>query len=310
MSLEESQPAGRYTALLDGGDSYRIITSLSEYLVNKRTGLITSIIGGGKEMLASPVTPIIWRAPIDNDRRIKVEWYNACFDRAFCDCRGTEITRFDDRGVGIRASLVIGANGLRPFAFCDADYLFLPDGGVTVALKVRVREGLPPLPRFGLAFNMPEGNEQLRYYGRGTAESYEDKRYASRVGLYRVAVKDNFEHYVRPQENMSHADTLWASVTDLSGNGLLLTSPGRRFPFTAQHYTPKQLTETRHDFELVPMKETFVAVDYRQTATGSASCGPALPERLRLSETEFGMTLRLLPVNINDCDAFAEARKK
>ena len=310
VSLADSQPAGRYVALLECGNCYKIITSTSEYLLDRRRGLITSITGCGKEMLASPVSPIIWRAPTDNDRRIKVEWQNACFDRAFCDCRGTSIEKFDDSGVEISASLVIAANGSRPFVYCDASYLFLPDGGVTVTVNAKVREGLPPLPRFGLAFTMPEGSEQIRYYGLGPAESYADKRLASSVGLYKTTPTENFEHYVRPQENMSHADTLWASVTDLSGNGLLLTAPGRRFPFTCQHFTPEQLTKTRHDFELVPMKETFVCVDYKQAGIGSNSCGPVLAEELRFSETSFEYTVRILPVNINDADPFFEACKK
>ena len=46
---------------------------------------------------------------------------------------------------------------------------------------------------------MPEGAEQMRYFGYGPHESYADKRLASRLGLFSSTVKDNYQPYVRPQ---------------------------------------------------------------------------------------------------------------
>ena len=310
LSRKSAQPEGYATALIEDECGYKIITANAEYSVNRRTGLVSSIKYGGRETLASPIEPKIWRAPTDNDRKIRLEWQKYCFDKAFCDCRGTRVTEFSDAGVVIEADLVVAANGSRPFCFAGMRYEFLPDGTLGIECKVKVREEMPPLPRFGLGLTMPEGNERIRYYGRGPVESYEDKRHASSAGLYSVSVSDNFEHYVRPQENSSHTDTLWAAVTDVSGFGLLFTSNGRKFPFTAQHFTPEQLTATRHDFELVPMKETFVCLDYRQAGIGSNSCGPVLREDLRLDETEFDFSFTVIPCCINDTDAFLEARKK
>ena len=46
-------------------------------------------------------------------------------------------------------------------------YTFLAEGGVILHWDVDVREDLPFLPRFGVEFTMPGGNEYLRYFGRG-----------------------------------------------------------------------------------------------------------------------------------------------
>ena len=141
-------------------------------------------------------------------------------------------------------------------------------------------------------------------------ESYRDKRHASKQGVYKTKVSDHFEHYVKPQENMAHADTRWMAVAGLEGHGLMAVTAGEDFSFNCAHYTPMQLTNTAHDYELVPMKETCVNLDMIQSGIGSNSCGPGLHPRWQLSEKQFSFSIRLLPARVNDVDGFAEMRKR
>jgi beta-galactosidase len=80
------------------------------------------------------------------------------------------------------------------------------------------------------------------------------------------------------------------------------------FTFNAQHYSPKMLDETKHDYELVPSKSTFVTVDYKQNGIGSNSCGPELGEKYRFKEREFNCAFRIKPVITSEIDAFEESR--
>ena len=178
---------------------------------------------------------------------------------------------------------------------------------MAIETAVQVAPDLPYLPRFGFQFQMPADCEQLRYFGRGPLESYIDKKQASRIGLYHTTVTEHFEPYIRPQENMAHAETRWMEVANLAGNGLLATNTegSDMFSFNCSHYTPEQLTKTAHDYELVPMEETVVNIDYRHAGIGSNSCGPDLAHALRLSETQFAFSVRLLPVLVNDTCPFA-----
>jgi beta-galactosidase len=153
---------------------------------------------------------------------------------------------------------------------------------------------------------MPEMNEKFAYFGRGPMESYCDKRLASWVGLFRSDVCDNHEPYVFPQENSSHDDTLWATVANFAGHGLLFSAPESVFTVNASHYSAKQLTDCRHEYELVPAKETFVYLDYKQSGIGSNSCGPGLEGKWQLNEKEFSFALRIKPVMVNDIDPFME----
>ena len=135
--------------------------------------------------------------------------------------------------------------------------------------------------------------EDVRYFGYGPYESYEDKRLASRVSLFKTTVTDNFEHYVRPQENSSHYGCKWADVTSTAGQGLYFSAES--FSLSVSHYDPLYLTGFDHDFELVPEHETTVIIDYRNAGIGSASCGPHLAEEYRIDEKEIDFAFSFKP---------------
>jgi beta-galactosidase len=103
------------------------------------------------------------------------------------------------------------------------------------------------------------------------------------------------EDYIMPQENGSHFGTEWALVSNLLGMGLLFIGVDD-FSFNASHFTPEDLTNARHNYELKPRKETIVHVDYKVSGVGSASCGPELLEKYRLSDSKIHYRLRIKPV--------------
>lgn len=290
-------------------ETVTIRTADTIYRVNRLCGLIESVVHEGHELLATPIRPTVWRAPIDNDRNIRWQWQDAGFMGAVVKCYDCGLTASDEKSVTVTAHLSLGAAPQRPILHATAVYTFLAEGGVILHWDADVRENVPYLPRFGVEFLMPRGNEYLRYFGRGPVESYIDKRHASRQGLFTTTVTEHFEHYVRPQENMAHTDTVWMTVANAAGHGLMAVRSGQSFSFNCSHFTPAQLTATGHDFELAPMEETCVNLDMRQSGIGSNSCGPALHERYRLAEKHFHFTVRLLPVFVNNTDGFEEAEK-
>ena len=290
-----------------------IRTESGSVTIDKVHGVPSAMVEQGKSMIVSPIKPTIWRAPTDNDRRIRVQWENnwTLFQRMDVHCYDCHISEQTDTYVKVEADLSMCAPSLVPILHMKATYTVYAKGGLVLDYDVKVRNGLPPLPRFGVQFMMPEGSEYLEYYGRGPVESYIDKRHASWEGLFKTTVTDHFEHYVRPQENMAHADTLWMGISTAAGQGLYALSTDHRFSFNCSHFTPHDLTNTAgHDYELVPRRETVVNIDYRQTGIGSQSCGPELDPKYRLSDTEFRFTVRLLPARRNDIDPFCEVGRK
>lgn len=310
-SLSETISPMRSVTLSENADAFCVTASDTVYTFDKQSGLLCSLVDCGREMLASPMKPNVWRAPTDNDRNIKVDWIAAGYDRAVVACRSLEVVEQTAQKTVLEAKLAMGAKMLMPFLRLTVRYTVLAEGGLVVDTHaekstVKFERENPFLPRFGFTWTMPEGNERLRYFGRGRAENYADKNLAAVKGVFEDTVSNHFEPYVRPQENMAHGDTDWLAVSELTGHGLYAFGTGRSFSFNCSHFTAEDLTETAHDYELVPRKETVVYVDYRHSGIGSHSCGPRLPERWRLNEESFDFSFRLLPARINDTDPFEE----
>ena len=129
-------------------------------------------------------------------------------------------------------------------------------------------------------------------------ESYEDKHQASWHGIFKAAVSDLYEPYIRPQENGSHWDCDYICLKQ-PDKGLLVMGEGK-ICFNASHYTQEELTKKGHRFELEPLHGTVLCLDYRQSGIGSNSCGPALAEKYRLSEKHFEWKLALYPWSVSE----------
>jgi beta-galactosidase len=263
--------------------------------------MISSIIDHGKEMLSTPIKPNIWRAPTDNERWIQYAWLNHGFDRLKTRCASCTVESNSDQEIVISTEYTMGAD-TRPLLLKGTmRYVFAPAAGVVLDCSVSVgalSNDTYMLPRLGVQFEMPEGTEKLSYFGCGPMETYEDKRMAGLVGVYRSTVTDHFEHYVRPQENMAHVETHWMQVNTEAGHGIkVLPANGTEtISFNCCHFTPVQIAKTRHDYELVPKKETVVNIDYRNSGIGSNSCGPVLSKPYRIEAGEHRFAFRLLPV--------------
>ncbi len=310
-------PADKSVELTEDEHGYTLSVADTAYTFSKQSGLLVSLTDNGREMLSTPMAPTVWRAPTDNDRKIKKEWIACGFNRAHVIFRSIEVTARSNEAVTLCAKMLMGAVSLRTFLTIDVTYTVLADGSLRVDTHAqtsptlfREENVLPPLPRFGFEFQMPAENERLVYFGRGEAESYIDKRWASKKGVFETTVTKHFEPYVRPQENMAHIDTEWLSVSNLSGHGIYALSTDTPFSFNCSHYTAKMLTETAHDYELKPLKETVVNIDYRHAGIGSASCGPVLDEALQLKEKEIDFSFRIKPAFVNDTDPFEEYGRK
>ena len=315
QTVTQSVSADARVCVDDFDATVSVCAGESVYTFDKQNGLVCSIVNSGKEMLCSPMRPTVWRAPTDNDRRIMSEWYKAGYDKATLDCRSFKIESVGDKAAVLCADMVMGRPSNLPFLRMKVRYTVLAEGGMAIDIHaekcaVTYEKESPMFPRFGFEFKMPKGNEKVVYYGRGANESYEDMKQSSRLGVFETTATDNFEHYIKPQENSAHVDTRWVSVSGEWGHGLLVLSVDKPFSFNCCHYTSEQLTKTPHDYELEALGETVVNIDYRNAGIGSNSCGPALDKRYRIEESSIDFCFRVLPCMLQNVTPDEEYGKK
>jgi len=308
---EKAAAPSAYTVETDECRKYfKISVGESEYCINKFTGMLDRVIDNGEDLVTEPVIPQIWRAPTDNDRNVRWDWQRNGLHKAVVKCYDCAWVRRDADCAVVRANISMGCAPHDVILRAAVTYTVKPGMGIAVTYDVDFRERDREkdkffYPRFGVRLTMPEGSEQMKYFGYGPMESYADKNLAARLGKFESTVTENYEPYVFPQENSSHMGCKWAQVSTAAGHGFFFTAD-TDFSFNASHYTPEQLTKTNHHYELTPNAETTVIIDYKQSGIGSNSCGPALAEKYRFMEDKFSFTVRIKPV-FSICP-FAEMR--
>lgn len=280
----------------------------TQYVFCKKCGMIASITDNGEELISSPVMPEIWRAPADNDRNVKSQWQFFGFDSTQLKCYSCVLEKKDDREAVIKSEISLGAKSRNIILTATFVYTVSANGSVRVDMDVHPLVKDTFLPRFALRTVMPEGSEQMAYFGYGPHESYCDKHLSARLGEYRSTVSENYEPYVFPQENSSHWGCRWADVLTVAGHGLIFTS-GEPFSFNASHYSPEQLTKIAHHYELQREPETTVIVAPFESGLGSNSCGPYLDEKYMVGKSDFKCSVTIKPVFESDVEPYREWKK-
>ena len=261
------------------------------YRFNRLTGLFESITVKGKELLTRPMELNIWRAPTDNDRKIKLEWMNAHYDQSYA--RAYETSCITKNGkLHILGTLSVSAPTVQKILDVKSEWIITSDGAIQVKMDVKRDLEFPMLPRFGIRLFLNRDFDNVEYYGIGPEESYVDKRRAGSHGKYDANVLEMHEDYLRPQENGSHTD---CDYLILKGQENTFAAAGERtFSFNVSPYTQEELTAKRHSYELQPCGSTVVCLDYVQNGIGSNSCGPELSERYRLDAEQFNFEIKMI----------------
>jgi hypothetical protein len=198
-----------------------------------------------------------------------------------------------NRRVRIRAEGTLTAYSVRsPFRYA-CEYTVLGSGDVLLETAIDpLQPELPPIPRFGLEMHLPEDFEEFAWLGRGPHESYVDMKQSARIDQYRSTVAGEYVPRIMPQEHGNHADCFWASVTTARGLGVLAVGMPT-LNVSASHFTPGDLTEARHTYDLTPCAETVLHLDHAQHGLGSQSCGPAPEKHYRLNARPMAFAVRL-----------------
>jgi len=266
---------------------------------DKRTGTIRDWIWQEIPLIDAGPRIQLWRAPTDNDRNIKHVWYRAGYDRLVSRVQRMEVQELSRHAIRLEVDTRLGAVSLRP-SF-DVRYCYTLYGSGDLVIETRLiplQEDLPDLPRVGLELRTLPGFTQFAWYGRGPHESYVDRKESARVGVYAGTVEEQYVPYLFPQENGNKADTRWAAITNLRGEGLLCMGMPV-INVSVHHYTTEDLTASAHPHELTRIEETVVHLDYQQGGLGSNSCGPRpLPQYL-LQPVEMSFAVRIKPFSMD-----------
>ncbi len=236
--------------LIEGDANYGARSDGALALLSRVTGLLYAL-RYGTELLASPVRPLFWRAPTDNDLANGFALREARWKLASLYQRATALdARADDCSVRVRYA----AAGDVAFS---AEYRFFADGSLTIALILPPTPGEPPC--FGLELTLPRAFSRIRWYGNAAHCAASDRRNARLLRECESDVQAEYVPYPRPQTNAVKTDVRSMTLCDGDGRGLRVTSDAP-FAFSALPWTCHELEAARSAAQLPPPDKTVLSL--------------------------------------------------
>ncbi len=220
----------------------------------------------GREMIEQIPMPNFWRAPVDNDRGSRLpakmaQWKIASLYAAV-SAQTPQVEEKED-SVSITYTYQLPTT---PGAECLVTYTVRGDGTVETALCYDPVKELGDMPEFGMLFKLNADYDSLEWYGLGPQETYADRKKGARLGIYKNLVAENMAEYLVPQECGNKLGVRYAKVTDRKGRGMLFT--GDAMSFSALPYTPHEVENAAHAYELPEVHYTVVRAAKAQIGVG------------------------------------------
>lgn len=276
---------------------------------NQKSGEAVSYVFSGKELInpsparSSGFIPNIYRAFLDNDTVYRDKWMKVGYDDYSCICRSFSVNEDDGKAtVTVKYNL---KSEKSPRALGKSVITYTVGGNGTVDVKatftpISAKLLSAHLPRFGVTLEMPEGFNNVEYYGMGKEENLPDLYAQASVGIYDTTVADMHEPYIRPQDAGNRCAVRYLSISDAEGNGIKFSYKNNYFNFNVRNYTQALLQKAKHQEDLHDEHTVAVNIDGFTRGTGTASCGPDILKQFEVDGSkglEFEFTMSPLSRN-------------
>ena len=294
-----SLPGHRVTR---GTDEFTVEGDDFKVRIDQKTATIASYVLDGDTIIKNGGIPNFWRAPTDNDKGFNMEkghgeWRQAGAKRTVSSAEVKEVSAQETQVTFQIGLPQVGSSRMTMtytiYGSGDiiVEYSFTPDGSKSY------------IPNIGTLFTVPGGFERVRYFGRGPDENYIGRNRGSFMGMYGTYADSMTVMYMEIGETGQRTDVKWAALTNDAGKGLLIVgSP--RMEFSAQHYSPEQLSDVKLPWELKRNKDIILRVDLHQMGLGGINSWGAEPlDAYRLfSRNTYSHKFRLAPIRqkLND----------
>ena len=238
---------------------------------SRLTGALTSYRFGDTEYLKAPLLPNFWRAPTNNDygNRMPQRYGQWKIASQYCmsgydpgTAKKNAAVRPEREADGSVTFTMTYDLPTTPAAFCTVNYRISPCGEVNVRMDYDPVTELGDMPEFGMITKLDADYDRVRFYGMGPEENYIDRREGARLGIWEYRAGENLTPYLMPQECGNRTGVRWAEITDAEGRGLKIRLRGGEF--SALPWTPHEIENAAHGYELPPVCYTVLKMSARQ----------------------------------------------
>ena len=248
-----------------------------EVMFSVLNGGLVSYKYAGKEMIEAIPKPNFWRAPTDNDcgnlmQMRYAQWKIASMYLSHKEYRKgaygpSTLPQAEETDTSVKVTFTYLMPTI-PASECQLTYEVFGDGKVTTTLTYDPVNELGDMPEFGVIFKFNADYDHVQWYGLGEAETYADRKKGAKLGIYQNLVEDNMAKYMVPQECGAKEEVRWASITERKGRGIRFEMDKEPMMFSALPYTPHEMENAMHPYELPQIHYTVIRVAKGQMGIG------------------------------------------
>jgi len=267
--------------------------------VEKATGTLKNYVYKGETLLTSGPVPNYWRGILNNDNgNYDGNWKNVNKNVTASDIAvGTN----DAGQKTIRVTLASASQ-----ANLKQTMVYKVDGSGAVTVDATVDATGTSLGRYiriGTVMELPEGYENVEWYGNGPVEAMWDREGFATVGRYSNTVSGMFYPYLDTQDTGTVTGVKWISVTNPSAKSAMAIAATDTVEASALHFTVDDLDQAQHPYELTKLDSTILTVNYRSQGTGNKSCGAdTLSAYLLPNNKAYTYEYTMVPYTTKDSD--------
>ncbi|HIF9103850.1 TPA: beta-galactosidase subunit alpha [Photobacterium damselae] len=274
---------------------------------SKVNGKLTSWLINDEELIQSEPRLNFFKPMIDNHKQeYEGLWQPAHLQIMQEHFRTLNVETLDGKVVINTTSIIappVFDFGMR----CHYCYQINAEGQLNIELRGERYGDYPHvIPVIGLDLGINGDFDQVKYYGRGPEENYQDSQQANMIDVYQTNVADMFVNYPFPQNNGNRQHVRWAALTNRHGTGLLV-KPQQDINFSAWFCTNENLHAAQHTIELEKSGYITLNLDHQVMGLGSNSWGSEVLDSYRVYMDTFCYGLTLMPLQAGDCSAQAMA---
>ena len=270
--LKNQESSSNFSPInVERSDSYIKVRASGRYFIfDQGSGELMQVTLNDQDMLRTPFSHNIWRAPTDNDgggddKSFASRWLEAGYNNLHRKLETIDVEELNDKIIKVR--VVEKHSSDKGEINLEIVYTIFGNGDLHLDVQSNVDSILPVLPKLGITFKIPEEFSYLKWYGRGPHESYSDRKHGAFLGVYDGQVSDQYFPYIRPQENGNKTDVRWATLSNKTNSGIIIFGLPR-FNLSTHHYTLENLTNATHTYMVKEEGPITVNIDHKIMGLG------------------------------------------
>lgn len=282
---------------IDVIENEKVITVLGEKFkidFNNSTGDILSYIYNDNEIFEKSPQLNFWRAYTDNDKGNKLHERCSIWRE---EGKNKSLISMTIKDCGSNINIINEYKLLKTSSYVKLIYSINYSGTIEIKYLLIPGKNLPELPEIGMMFILNNKFDTIEWYGKGPNESYWDKNRGEKIGIYKGTVKEQWVHYLRPQECGNKTEVRWGKF--INNNGRKIVFKGTpTMELSALPYTPVEIEQYDHDYKLPISDKVIVRINYKQMGVGGDNSWGAKthPEYTLYSNRNYEYSFKIIPI--------------